>query len=540
MSDTLQTDIVRAAEGRLRGAVTADGAVRAFKGIPYARAPTGERRWRPPEPADQWDGVREATAYGPVCPQPVLPEASLYFAGREPQSEDCLFLNVWTAAGRGDRRPVMVWLHMGAFLFGSGSARVSGADAATSMSLYDGEGLARAGAVVVTLNHRLGRLGFLAHPALSAESPHGGSGNYGLLDQIAALEWVRDNIAAFGGDPGRVTLFGLSAGSYSVSHLMTSPLARGLFHRAIGQSGAAFGPTKPSCGVNDAMQDLASAERTGLEVAAALGATSVADLRARSPEEIMSAPLPRELGRWAMDLSPVPYRRGDFDSGYPIVDGHVLPDNVFDVFGRGDQMDVPLITGSVANESSGVPGLPSLQDYVDDSRAEYGDMADAFLELYPASDDREAFAASAASNGDRIFVWQNWTWARLHSRTARSPVFAYHWSRVPPIPAGAAVCERDPRAFHSSEVPYVFRHLHVRDWDWDARDHALSEAISGYWLRFAERGDPNGGERPAWPSFSGPAPAVMHFGDAAAPGPVPRRDRLDFWDAWYERWRACG
>ncbi|MEA2385726.1 MAG: para-nitrobenzyl esterase [Solirubrobacteraceae bacterium] len=533
MTDTARSALtVRVREGVLQGAATADGAVRAFKGIAYARPPVGERRWRPPAPAEPWDGVRDATAYGAVCPQPVVAETSLYFAGREPQSEDCLFLNVWSGAEPGDRRPVMVWVHMGAFLFGSGSAGPG------PMSLYDGEALARAGAVVVTLNHRLGRLGFLAHPELSAESAHGASGNYGLMDQIAALEWVCENIAAFGGDPDRVTLFGLSAGSYSVSHLMASPRAAGLFHRAIGQSGAAFGPTKPSCGVNDAMQDLEAAERTGVAVAGALGVSSLAGLRALTPEQLAAAPLPGEPGEWGMDLSPLPYRRGDFDSGYPIVDGHVLPENVHDVFQNGRQHAVPLLTGSVANESSGVPGLPSVEAFRADSRAEYGDRVDAFLALYPARTAAEAFAASAMSNGDRIFVWQNWTWARLHSR--RRPTFYYHWSRVPPIPARAEVCERDPRAFHSSEVPYIFRHLEVRDWDWTRADRALSETVSGYWLAFAESGDPNGGDRPWWPEFTEAGPVAMHFGDSVGPGPVPRRAHLDFWDGFYADWRAAG
>ena len=531
-------DVVRIQEGRLAGITTPDGAVRVFKGIPYAEPPVGALRWRPPRPPAAWDGVRRADSYGPVAPQPPVAAQSLYHPGREPQSEDCLYVNVWTAAAEGDRRPVLVWFHMGAYLFGSGTA------GAGPRSMYDGEQLARAGAVVVTLNHRLGRLGFLAHPELTAESEHGASGNYGLMDHVAALEWVRGNIAAFGGDPDRVTIFGLSAGSHTVSDLMASPLARGLFHRAIGQSGGAFGPAGETCGVNDLIQDLPAGERTGVRLAEALGVRSLEALRSLSPERLMAVPLPSdEPARWSMNLGPERFGRGAFESGYPVVDGYVLPAEVSEVFAAGEQHDVPLITGSVANESSGVPGIGTLDDYLIDSHEEYGDLADRFLELYPASTDAEAYRASAASNGDRIFAAQNWAWARSHGHTATSPTFLYHWSRVPPIPEGLRFSEPDPGAFHSAEVPYVFRHIghpgHGRDWDWQEADERMSRAISGYWLTFAETGDPNRADLPEWPAFREADPVAMHFGDEVAAGPVPDADKLAFWDDHYARARTA-
>ena len=529
--------IARTADGLLAGVASPDGVVRSFRGIPYAEPPVGPLRWRPPRPVAPWDGVRRADSFGPVAPQPPVGARSLYNPGREPQSEDCLYLNVWTAAGPGDRRPVLVWLHMGAYLFGSGSAGPG------PRSLYDGEQLARAGAVVVTLNHRLGRLGFLAHPGLTAESGHRASGNYGLMDQIAALEWVRRNIAAFGGDPDLVTLFGLSAGSYTVSHLMASPAAAGLFHRAIGQSGAAFGPAGETCGQNDLIQHLDAAERTGMRLAEALGARSAAELRDLSPARLMSIPAPSdEPARWTMNLGPQRMPRGSFEGGYPIVDGHVLPREVHAVFAAGEQHDVPLITGSTANERSGVPGLATLEDHLLDAREEYGELAGRFLELYPAQDDAQAFRASNRSVADRIFVAQNWAWARMHSRTATCPTFYYHFSRVPPIPPSVELEEREPGAFHSAEIPYVFRHVgregHGRDWDWRAVDERLSEAMSGYWLAFAETGDPNGAGRPAWPRFHADAPVAMHLGDEPAAGPVPERETLAFWDAYYAKLRS--
>jgi para-nitrobenzyl esterase len=531
-------ETVRIEEGRLAGVATADGVVRAFKGVPYALPPVGALRWRPPQPVAAWDGVRRADSYGPVAPQPPIGARSLYHPGREPQSEDCLYLNVWTAAEEGDRRPVLVWFHMGAYLFGSGTASPG------PRSLYDGEQLARAGAVVVTLNHRLGRLGFLAHPELTAESEHGASGNYGLMDHVAALEWVQRNIAAFGGDPERVTVFGLSAGSYTVSHLMASPLARGLFHRAIGQSGAAFGPAGETCGQNDLIQHLEAGERTGVRLAQALGARSLGDLRAMSPERLMSIPVPSdEPARWTMNLGPERMPRGSFETGYPVVDGHVLPDEVHAVFAAGKQHDVPLITGSVANEAAGVPGLATLEDHLADAREEYGDMADRFLALYPAANDLEAFRESNRSVADRIFVAQNWAWARMQATTGSSPAFYYHFSRVPPIPPGVDLDERDPGAFHSAEVPYVFRHVgragHGRDWDWQAADEHLSLVISSYWLAFADTGDPNRPGLPDWPAFDPGAPVAMHFGDEVGAGPVPEPEKLAFWDEYYARARAA-
>jgi para-nitrobenzyl esterase len=263
-----------------------------------------------------------------------------------------------------------------------------------------------------------------------------------------------------------------------------------------------------------------------------------------SPERLMAAPLPSdEPARWTMNLGPERFGRGSFESGYPVVDGHVLPTEVQQVFAAGEQHDVPLITGWVANEASGVPGVATLDDHLADAREEYGDMADRFLELYPAGSDEEAFRASAASVGDRIFVAQNWAWARLHGRTGSSPTFLYHWSRVPPVPPSVSLVERDPGAFHSAEVPYIFRHVgvdgHGRDWDWTATDERLAHVVSSYWLRFAETGDPNRADLPQWPAFHEPDPVAMHFGDEPAAGPVPDEEKLAFWDAYYARERAA-
>ena len=520
---------VPVSEGLLAGVASADGRVRAFKGVPYARPPVGAWRWRLPQPPLRWDGVRPAADFGPSCPQFPVRANSLYAGGHERQSEDCLSLNVWTAAAALDeRRPVMVWFHLGAFQFGG-----------TSVPLYDGEQLARAGVVVVTVNHRLGRLGFLAHPELSAESADRSSGNYGIHDLIQALRWIAENIAAFGGDPDRVTIFGLSAGSMSVSMLMASPLARGLFHRAIGQSGASLGPVGASCGITDSMQDLHHAERTGLALAKSLGVGPVEELRRLAPEVLMSPPVPTGGDLWTFDAVDAPFSRGGLDSSFPIVDGHLLPESAGAIFRAGRQAPVPLITGSVAGESSGMPYMADAARFLADSREEYGEDAAAFLTLYPAGDDEQARVSSAAANADRVFVWQNWTWARLHGARNGPPTYYYHFSHAPPLPADAAVAEQSLGAFHGAEIPYVFRHLTARDWPWTPYDHELSEVISKYWTRFAAAGDPNGPGAEPWPRFDPEAPVALHFGDAVGAGPIPRGGHLAFWDAYHARRRPA-
>ena len=526
---TAASTTVRVAEGRLAGVSSADGRVRAFKGIPYARPPVGNLRWRPPQPPLPWDGVRPADAFGPSAPQLPVVANSLYAGGHEHQSEDCLTLNVWTAAEAADERnPVMVWFHYGAFQFGG-----------SSLPLYDGEQLARAGVVLVSVNHRLGRLGFLSHPELSAESPHGASGNYGIHDQIQALCWLAENVAAFGGDPGRVTIFGLSAGSMSVSLLMASPLARGLFHRAIGQSGASFGPVGASSAITDSMQDSGHAERTGVTLARSLGAATIDDLRARSPREIMLAPLALGEDRWKFDAVDAPFSRGALDCAFPSVDGHLLPKGAHAIFSEHGQAPVPLITGSVAGEASGMPYMADAARFIADATAQYGDRAEEFLELFPAGDDEQARISSATANGDRVFVWQNWAWAHLHSAGTGGPTYYYHFSHAPPLPPQTDVAERSLGAFHGAEIPYVFRHLTVRDWPWSAHDRELSAAISAYWVNFARTGDPNGDGLAQWPRFDAAAPAAMHFGDAIGMGAVPRPRHLAFWDDYFERRRLA-
>ena len=464
-------------------------------------------------------------ASAPAHPSTSSSRDSLYTGGHERQSEDCLYLNVWAPARPEGDLPVLVWLHFGAFQFGS-----------ASVPLYDGAQLAATGLVVVTLNHRLGRLGFLAHPELSAEAASGTSGNYGLADQIAALEWVQRNIAAFGGDPGTVTFAGLSAGSSAVNLLLTSPLTRGLLHRAIGMSGAQLGPVGASGGLGDGLQDLAAAERSGALVARALGATTADDLRRVAPAALMAAALPPDPGpAWSVDMG-MPIARNAFDASYPIVDGHVVPGPPYESYEAGRFHDVPLLTGSAADERAGVPYLSDPELYVADARAELGELADEFLALFPAGDAAATRLSSQRANADRIFIWQNWTWARLHAARGGAPTFLYHTIRRPPVPPGRYV-EHDAGAFHSAELPYLFRNLAVRDWEWEDADRALSETLSAQILRFCATGDPNGPGLPTWPAFAAPEHATMLLGDVVTPGAMPRQAELGLWDRWFARLR---
>lgn len=513
------SDVVATTTGAVRGE-RAPGDVLCFRGIPYARAPIADLRWRAPQPAPAWSGVRDCRAFGPVPHQQRFPGESLFPNAEEPTSEDCLHLNVWTSStDSADRRPVIVWFYLGAFQVGSGSA-----------PFYNGESWAEAGAVFVTFNFRLGKLGFLTHPELLAEGD-GVCGNYGFLDQIAALEWVRDNIAGFGGDPDCVTIFGASSGASSVSLLMASPRAAGLFHRAIAESGGSFGPVADTTGAGDRWQTLEGALRSGGEWADALGASDLASLRALGPEVVTA---PSEAARRA--------GQGAFDAARPVVDGRIVVDGSRTIFEQGRQARVPLLVGSAANEDLATVNLaPDLPTYLARSRGEHGDGLDRFMRLYPAEDDVGAMVAGLKANGDRLFTWQNWIWARLHAK-AGAPVYYYRFEQAPPVPPGRYPQQKLPRplgAFHGASLFYSFRQFALRpDWDWTDGDRRTSGMMIAAWVHFARTGEPRAEGVPHWPVFSPERPQVMAVREQPAMGPVPDLDRLDFWDTYYGDERA--
>ena len=431
--------------------------------------------------------MRDGTQFGATCPQLPYAAGSIYAQKPQPQSEDCLFLNVWTAAkDASECRPVLVWIHGGALTRGSGS-----------IPPYDGASLARKGAVVVTINYRLGPLGFLAHPALSQESDHRSSGNYGMLDQIAALEWVQKNVAHFGGDPKRVTIFGESAGSWSVCYLVASPLARGLFHRAIGQSGGAFAPVPF---LTQEKHGVPAAESIGQRLAKELECDTAADpataLRGKTPDELLAA----------MDKLALRIR--------PNVDGWVLPDDVYAIFAAGQQNNVPVIVGSTADEGTTLfaAQVPKDREAYVAGRAKYGELADEYLAIYPAESDEEVRAAFLAGMRDEWFTWEMRTWARLTER-AGNKAYQYFFSHVPPSPNAQQI-----GAYHAAEIMYVFNNLGKLDWPYTDDDRRLADAVSTAWVRFAATGDPNGSELPRWTAYDAASQPYLDFGDSIVPG----------------------
>ncbi len=521
---SLRENIAMVESGRIVGAFGRDRAVRVFRGVPYAAAPVGALRWRPPRPPARWDGLRPAKDFAPCCVQPPRPRGSISDFGVERDDEDCLYLNIWTAADEPEeKRPVMLWIHGGGFSYGSGA-----------LPLFDGEGLARRGIVLVTINYRLGPLGYLAHPELTGESAHGSSGNYGFLDQVEALRWVRDNIAAFGGDPGRVTIFGQSVGSSSVSCLLASPLAKGLFHRAICQSGGSVGPLgNPGGG---SMQTLAVAEKRGVEFIAALGARSIDEMRHKSAREIQLPPPEAMSDPWKM----TPANQRLRNSGWVIVDGHAIPASPFDIFDAGRQNDVPLLTGANSREGSTAPAPSTLPDFESFARSVYGDDMEELFDLYRVREAPQVSEAARLINGHRTFNWQNWTTLRMHARTAKSPAFGYYFNRPPPFPPGAVYVDNKTEnlgAFHTAEIPYAFDHLAARDWPWTQTDRDLASVMSSCWVNFARAGDPNGAGAPKWPRFGGASTDVMLLGDFVGAGPMPDQDRLAFWDRFFGKQR---
>ncbi|WP_156677704.1 carboxylesterase/lipase family protein [Sphingomonas profundi] len=516
------------AQGEIAGVTTETGT--AFLGIPYAAPPVGPLRWKPPQPAASWSGTFTADSFSGVAHQPLPADNSLYHPGTPPQSEDCLTLNVWTdAADAGEKRPVMVWFHLGAFIFGS-SAGTAGPGGG---HVFDGARLAARGAVVVTVNYRLGRFGFLAHPWLSAESAHGASGNYGFMDQVAALQWVRDNIAAFGGDAGNVTIVGLSAGSASCSLHMASPLSKGLFHRVIASSGGFLGPrATASSGLFDRLLTLEAAERRGMQVSDALGVTDLAALRALPVEAILSAPIPNEPGPWVMEALGGALGEGAADTMYPIVDGHALPDTPGAIIAAGRHNDVPLLTGSALDDASGLPSINDLSAFRGYVAADMGENGDAALQAYSASDDASAAIASGDLIADRVFGWQNWTWARLAHDHGTAPVYYYEWAQPQPIPEGRYI-ERRLGAVHGAEMPHLFGTFDAYGWNWTDADRALGDIVARYWINFARDADPNGDGLPSWPQFEGAAGPAMQMRHKPLATPPGRTGRFAVLDRYY-------
>jgi len=484
---------VKVEGGWIQGTVTENLTV--YKGIPFAAPPVGELRWKAPQPVEKWEGVKQTTEYAPAPFQGGNPP--------EGKSEDCLYLNVWTPAkSPKEKIPVLVWIYGGGFSFGSTAGPVS-----------DGEKLASKGVVLVSIAYRVNQLGFLVHPELSAENPNHVSGNYGLLDQIAGLEWIQKNIAAFGGDPEKVTIFGESAGGISVSMLCASPLAKGLFQGAISESGGSFGPTRPTTYPGENMKPLKQAEMEGEEFASKAGVSSIADLR-----KIPADSLPLGFG---------------MPGGWPIVDGYVIPDDQHKLYEAGKYNDTPILVGYNSDEGASFTWEKTPDAFIAGVEKRYGKFADTLLKVYPVGENSVPKSARDLSR-DAAFGWQTWSWARLQSQTGKSKVFYYYFDQHPDYP-------KDSPQFgygspHGQDVAYVFMNLYASNPQTTKSDLEISEAMGTYWTNFAKYGDPNGDSVPEWPAFTLENPVVMYLGPTPHVGPVPSAESLEVLDDYFE-WR---
>jgi len=513
----LGADRVKTANGVVESTVPAKDGVRSFKGIPFAQPPVGDLRWREPQPVKNWPGARNADTFGPSCMQRLSPSADYWLRG-DGMSEDCLYLNVWTPAKSGrEKLPVLVYIFGGGFQNGDGSE-----------PRYDGESMARHGIVAVSLNYRTNIFGFFVHPELTRESPHHASGNYGLLDQVAALQWVQKNIAAFGGDPKRVTIAGESAGSISVSALMASPLSRHLMAGAICESGAAIASLPP--------RPLAEAEQNGVKFAAAASADSLAALRAMSAQQLQEAAAKAQGMRFSTAM-----------------DGYFLSKTLTEIALAGEQARIPLLAGS-NTEEQGARAVLSGGDPTPDTLAEaikkfYGDKAEPVLKAYAATTSDEVFEAAMHLASARFISYGTWKWTELHMQTSGKPVYRYLYAKVrppylgmpgqpppaPPAPgrSGAQQPQAPRGAVHSAEIQYAMGNLDLdRRYAWEPADYDVSKTMQAYFVNFIKTGKPDGPGLPPWPAYRPETNYQrMRIDVTSQAEPEPHRDRYLALDA---------
>ncbi len=471
-----QNPLLKLTYGKIEGTYNSDKTVRSFKAVPYAMPPTGGRRWKAPEPVREWSGIRNCTEYSASAmqpkPVPFMCWSEEFIAPPEPLSEDCLYLNIWTSAKeKKDKMPVFVWIHGGAMTSGAGSCAV-----------YDGEEMAKKGVVFVSINYRLGVFGFMAHTDLSTESGHKASGNYGFLDQIEALKWIQKNIDDFGGDPKNVTIAGQSAGSFSVNALVASPLAKGLFHRAIAESGGMF--------TNKMGKALDDAETQGDMLMQRCLAKNIMEMRLKSAEDILSISNGKGMERFTT-----------------VRDGYVLPKDLKTHFENAKHNDVPLLTGWVTGDGALMGNTPiTAEQFKQQAKEKYGDKADDFLKIFTANTDEEAKASQNRLALCQFAAFQSHLWAGF---TKKNKSYLYQFSHVPPDKPNFP----NYGAFHTSEVPYALHTLKQWKRDWQKTDYDLEQTMSDYWVNFAKTGNPNGAGLPEWKSYDKETGQIMELGD---------------------------
>ena len=474
----------------------AEGGISIFKGIPFAAPPVGDLRWKAPAPVQAWSGVKKADAFAKACMQAPNTQGNT-----APVSEDCLYLNVWTPAKAANAKvPVIVWIHGGGYVGGS-----------TSIPLYDGAGYAKKGVVLVSLAYRLGPYGFMATPELSRESGHG-SGTYGIQDLIAGLQWVQKNIAAFGGDPGNVTIFGHSAGSGAVSFLAATPLTKGLFHRVIAMSGASFAPlqTAEQGGFGMSIPTLKFAESTGSAFLSKLGVKSLADARKLSADAIQAA-------------------TGGGMAFRPVADGYVLSNDMFTLYEQGKFNDTPVLLGHTSDETLAFGGSKSVTpaDFEKQTRDQFGPQAQGVLDAYPHATDADAVRATRHVRNDTSFGWNMWTWAREQSKQGKGKVYSYYYNNHGPQAEGSG---------HGSDVGFHFQTISSRGTP-SKQDQDLADMISSYDVNFAKTGDPNGKGLPQWPPFTAKNEQTMVFDSAPGARIYPVLEQVKVFDPYFERVR---
>lgn len=484
----LDTDTIRIAQGLITGVKTGTENIVAYKGIPFAAPPIGDLRWTEPQPPAAWEGVRPCSSFGPSpmqgAPAPFSMWTEEFLIPKHPISEDCLYLNVWTGKEEGRQdKPVLVWIYGGGFSSGG-----------SGVPIYDGEAMARKGIVFVSINYRVGIFGFLAHPELTAASGRNTSGNYGLMDQVAALKWIKQNIAAFGGDPNNITIAGQSAGSMSVNCLVASPLAKGLFNKAIAQSGANF---------SRGTVTLIQAEEDGKQFSKQFPGLSEGSVI----EGLRKIPA-ADLMKKAQGI------RG------PIVDGYVLPSSIAEIFSKGEQNEVVLLTGWNEDEGLLFGPIKKADVFSKEVKQQYGDS---ILLFYPASNDEQAAISQLNLSRDLIFGLQNYTWANVQSKQGKK-VYVYRFTRK--VPATGEY--RKYGAFHTGEVPYAYDNLKFVNRPWEKLDHLLASAMSTYWANFIKSGDPNGRGLPLWKPYDIKEKNVMFLGNRPVPGKIKDDAALNF------------
>jgi para-nitrobenzyl esterase len=480
-------EVIKTDAGQISGTLNASGNVYAFKGIPFAAPPLGDLRWKEPQPVKPWEGVRKCESFGPspmqAKPVPFSMWSEEFLIPKDPISEDCLYLNVWTGAkASGEKRPVIVWIYGGGFMSGG-----------SGVPIYDGEAMAKKGIVFVSINYRVGVFGFFAHPELTKESGRNASGNYAILDQLAALKWVQKNIAAFGGDPGNVTIAGQSAGSFSVNILVASPLGKGLFQKAIGESGASFSNPFPT---------LAKAEEAGEAYGKSLNALTLADLRKVSADDLM---------------------KKAFSVRGAIIDGYVMPESIASIFADGKENKVALLTGWNQEEGFLFGAVKNAEEFKKDMTGKYGDDAARVLENYPATNDSIAKVSQYRMASDQIFGTQNFIWANKQSDQG-ARVFVYRFAHK--VPGTGEYAKYG--AFHTGEVPYAYDNLKFVNRPWQPADHKLAGIMSSYWANFAATGNPNGKGLPDWKPYNSKTNEIMILNEQCISEKMPDLKAIEF------------